>query len=144
MVEPVSLTLGAVVAALLTKAAEKGGENLADGAKAAVGRLVGWLRDRFARDQDQSAVQALAAAERYYDSDAARSDLASVIDTRASADAGFRAEVERLVAQIEQQSGVDVKAITQNAWGNQNTQIADVTGSTINIGGHPGIGSPTR
>ena len=60
MVEPVSLTVGAVVAALLTKAAEKGGENLADAAKAAVGRLVGWLRDRFTRDGDEQGSQALA------------------------------------------------------------------------------------
>ena len=37
--EPVSLTVGAVVATLLTKAAEKSGENLADAAKAAVSRL---------------------------------------------------------------------------------------------------------
>ena len=34
MVEPVSLTVGAVVPALLTKAAKKGEENLADAAKA--------------------------------------------------------------------------------------------------------------
>jgi len=43
VVEPVSLTVGAVVAALLTKAAEKGGEDLADAAKAAVSRVVGWF-----------------------------------------------------------------------------------------------------
>jgi hypothetical protein len=47
VVEPVSLTVGALVATLLTMAAEKGGGNLADTAKTAVGRLVGWLRDRF-------------------------------------------------------------------------------------------------
>ena len=143
VVEPVSV--GLVVAALVTKAAEKGGENLADAAKAAVGRLVVWLRDRFSRDQDQPAVQALTAAERYYDSGAARDELAGVIDAKAAADAGFKAEVERLVAQAEQQ-GVDVKTITQNARGNQISQIADVTGSTITttIGGQPGTGSPAR
>ena len=140
--EPVSLTVGAVVAALVTKAAEKGGENLADAARAAVGRLVGWLRDRFSRDQDQPAVQALAAAEKY-GGPVARQELADVVDGKATADAGFKAEVERLVAQAEQQ-GVEVKTITQNAWGNQNTQIADVSGSTINIGWQPGSGSPVR
>jgi hypothetical protein len=38
---------------------------LAAAARAAVGRLVGWLRDRFAGDSDQAGVQALAAAEKY-------------------------------------------------------------------------------
>ena len=142
MVEPVSLTVGGVVAALVTKAAEKGGENLADAAKAAVGRLVGWLRERFGRDGDQTGVQALAAAEKY-GGPVARQELADVVDGKATADAGFKAEVERLVEQAEQH-GVDIKTITQNAWGNQNTQIADITGSTINLGGQPGTGSPAR
>ena len=39
--DPVSVTVGAAVAALVTKAAEKGGEQLADASEAAVGRLVG-------------------------------------------------------------------------------------------------------
>ena len=142
MVEPMSLTVGSVVAALVTKAAEKGGENLADAAKAAVGRLVVWLRDRFGRDSDQAGVQALAAAEKY-GGPVARQELADAVDGKASTDTGFKAEVERLVEQAEQH-GVDIKTITQNAWGNQNTQIADITGSTINIGGQPGTGSPAR
>ena len=52
MVEPVSSTVSALVAILLTKA-EKDGENLADAAKAAVGRQFGWLRDRFAQTGDE-------------------------------------------------------------------------------------------
>ena len=144
MVEPVSLTVGAVVAAMVTKAAEKGGENLADAAKAAVGRLVGWLRDRFGRDGDRSGVQALDAAEKY-GGPVAGQELADAVDGKAATDAGFKAEVEQQVAEAEQQ-GVDVKTITQNAWGNQIAQIADVTGSTITttIGGQPGTGSPAR
>ena len=145
MVEPMSLTVGSVVAALVTKAAEKGGENLADAAKAALGRLVGWLRDRFGRDGDQTGVQALAAAEKY-GGPVAGQELADAVDGKAATDAGFKAEVERLVARTEQQ-GVDVKTISQNAWGgNQIAQIADVTGSTIstNFGGQPGTGSPAR
>jgi hypothetical protein len=143
-VEPMSLTVGAVVAALVTKAAEKGGENLADAAKAAVGRLVGWLRDRFGRDGDRAGVQALDAAEKY-GGPVAGQELADAVDGKAATDAGFKAEVERMVAQAEQQ-GVDVKTITQNAWGNQIAQITGVTGSTIstNIGGQPGTGSPAR
>jgi len=144
VVEPVSLTVGAVVAALVTKAAEKGGENLADAARAAVGRLIGWLRDRFGRDGDQTGVHALDAAEKY-GGPVAGQELADAVNDKAATDAGFKSEVERLVAQAEQQ-GVDVKTITQNAWGNQIAQIADVKNSTIttNIGGQPGTGSPPR
>jgi hypothetical protein len=49
-----------VVPVSLTKAAEKGGENLADVAKAAVGRLVGWLRGQFTQTGDDEGSQALA------------------------------------------------------------------------------------
>jgi len=139
------LTLGVVVAALVTGAANKAGENLADAANNAVGRLVGWLRDWFARDGDQPAAQALATAQEYYDSDRARQQLAAVLGAHAAADAGFKADLERLVADA-QQHGADVTTITQTVWGNQNVQNADITGSTIttNVGGQPGTGSAAR
>ena len=124
------LTLGVVVAALVAGAAKKSGENLADAAKTAVGRLVGWLRDRFSRDDDQPAAQALAKAQEYYDSDKARQQLAAVLDAHAAADLGFKAELERLVADAQQQ-GADVTTITQTVCGNQNVQNARVEGSTI-------------
>lgn len=134
-----SLTLGAVVAALLTKAADKSGENLADGASAAVGRLAAWLRERFSRDGDQRAAGALEMAERITDSDSVRRELAGVIDARAATDAAFRTALEKLLADAERH-GVEVKSLTQTAWGNQNVQVADVSGSavTTSIGGPPG------
>lgn len=144
MVEPVSLTVGAVVAALVTKAAEKGGEGLADMAKAAVGRLVAWLRDRFGRDGDQAGVQAVDAAEKY-GGPVARGELAEAVNRKAADDSEFKAAVQLLVEQAKQQ-GVDVKAITQNAWGTQIAQIANVENSTITttLGGQPDLGSPAR
>ena len=124
MVEPVSLTVGAVVAALLTKAAEKGGENLADAAKAAVGRLVGWLRERFTQTGDDEGSQALAWAEGAADSPSRMRDLASVVNRRAAADPEFRSQVQRLVDDAKQQQGLEVGSIAQSASGNQNVQTA--------------------
>lgn len=137
MVEPVSLTVGAVVAALLTKVADKSGENLADGAKVAVARLGSWLRERFSRSGDSRAVAALDTAERITDSASVRGELAAVIDEHAT-DAAFRDTLIRLLAEAEQ-NGAQVSSVTQTAWGSQNVQIADVRGATIttSIGSSP-------
>jgi len=131
-VEPVSLTLGAVVAAFLTKAAEKGGVNLADTAKASLGRLLGWLRDRFSRNGDTAGSTALANAEQVPDSPSWVAALAAAIDQRSAADPGFRSELEKLV-QAATKDGVQVESIAQSAWGNQNVQNAHVEGSTITV-----------
>ena len=138
MVEPVSLTVGAVVAALLTKLADKSGENLADGAKVAVARLGSWLRERFSRSGDSRAVAALDTAERITDSVSVRGELAAIIDEHAASDAAFRDTLTRLLAEAEQ-NGAHVSSVAQTAWGSQNVQIADVRGSTIttSIGSSP-------
>ena len=130
--EPVSLTVGAVVAALLTKAAEKGGENLADAAKASLARLLCWLRERFSREGDTGGSTALVNVEEVPDSPSRVAALAAAIDRRAAADPGFRSELEKLV-QDAKKDGVPVESITQSAWGNQNVQTAHVEGSTITV-----------
>ena len=131
--EPVSLTVGAMVAALLTKAAEKGGENLADAAKAAVGRLVGWLRDRFKQTGDEEGSQVLAWAEGAPDSPSRLRDLASVVDRRAAADPEFKSQLQRLVDDAKQQKGLQVGSITQSASGDKNVQNAGIQGSSISV-----------
>jgi len=131
-VEPVSLTLGAVVAALLTKAAEKGGENLADAAKASLGRLLGWLRERFSRDGDTGGSTALANVEEVPDSPSRMAALAAAIDRRAVVDPCFRGELKRMVEDAKK-VGVQVESIALTAWGNQNVQNARVEGSTITV-----------
>jgi hypothetical protein len=129
--EPVSLTLGAVVAALLTKAAEKGGENLADAAKAAVGRLIGWSRDRFTRDGDEEGSQALAWAEGAPDSRSRMRVLAEVTGGR-RADPEFKSLVQRLVDDAKQGEGLRVGSVTQSASGNQHVQVVDNQGA-VNV-----------
>jgi hypothetical protein len=138
------LTVGAVVAALVVKAAEKGGEELAEGASSLFGRVVGWLRARFSRTRDEEASSALAKVEDAPDSPSRVEALAGVLDTRAEADPEFRAELQRFVDEAKT-TGVDVKSITQQAFGDQNVQVADVHGSSINVshGGTPQAGRST-
>ncbi|HEV1998455.1 MAG TPA: hypothetical protein VGR61_10045, partial [Candidatus Dormibacteraeota bacterium] len=59
--------------------------------------------------------------------------LAAAIDRHALDDPGFARELDDLVAEAGQ-SGADVQSVVQSAWGNQNIQVANVTGgSTITI-----------
>jgi hypothetical protein len=132
MVEPVSLTVGAVVAALVVKAAEKGGEELAEGASSVLGRLVGWLRSRFLGKGDDEASLALARVEEVPDSPSRVGALATVLDARAEAEPGFRVELTRLVEEANE-AGVEVKSIRQSAVGDQNVQVAEVGGSTVTV-----------
>ena len=124
MVEPVSLTVGALVATLLTKAAEKSWENLADTAMAAVTRVVGWLKNRFTQTTDEEGSQALAWAEGAPDSPSRLRALAEVVDRRAEADPEFKSQLQRLVDDAKQQRGLQVGSIAQSAVGNQNVQTA--------------------
>ena len=132
MVEPVSLTVGALVATLLTKAAERGGESLSDAAKAAVSRLVGWLRDRFTQTGDEEGSHALAWAEGAPDSLSRMRALADVVDRLAEADPEFKNEVQRLVGDAQQQ-GSQVGSIAQSASGTQNVQAAGNQDTTVTV-----------
>ena len=130
--EPVPLTIGAVVAALVLKAAEKSGEQATETAWAAVGKLVERVRRRFSEGGDAQAVAALA---RVQDPPAGPSQLAALaaaVDRHAGEDADFATELQRLVRESES-AGVKVQQVTQTAWGSQVSQIQDVSGSTVNV-----------
>lgn len=130
--EPVSLTIGAVVAALVVKAAEKAGEQATQSGWAAVGELVARVQRRFRDRGDADAEKALA---RVQDPPAGPSHLAALataVDRHASDDAGFAAELQRLVQQAES-AGIKLQQLTQTAWGSQISQIQDVTGSTVTV-----------
>lgn len=132
MVEPVSLTLGAVVAALVVKAAEKAGERAAEGGAGALGRLVDRLRQRFTGDGDAAATKALERVEDAPDSPSRLQLLTEVVDRRAAADADFRSELETLVHEARAE-GVELGSITQTVWGDQNVQVAGTVGSDVNV-----------
>ena len=63
MVEPVSLTLGAIAAALVAKATEKTAEAAVDGGAGALSGIVAWLRKRFSGPEDNQGATALARIE---------------------------------------------------------------------------------
>lgn len=128
--EPVSLTLGAIAAALVAKAADKTAERAVEGGAGVLRRLVAWLRERFSADQEGAA--ALAWVEGAPDSASRLRELAEVLDRRAHADSGFRAELKSLVDETEA-DGVDVASVVQTVWGNQNVQTAGVVGSVVTV-----------
>jgi hypothetical protein len=132
MMEPVSLTLGAVAAALVAKAEDNAAEKAVEGAAGALRRLVSWLRERFAGDKDPAGARALARVEDAPDSPSRIQELADVLEQRAETDGHFREVLKGLVAEARA-AGVDVGTITQTVWGNQNVQNAGVTDSEIHV-----------
>lgn len=138
LVEPVSLTLGMVVASLVAKAMDRTDEAV-DGGAGVLHRLVGWLREQLG-GRDDSGKSALARVEDAPDSPSRLRELAAVVDERASADGEFRTGLEALVAEARSK-GVSVGPITQTAWGNQNVQNAGVTDAEITVTyGQPPLG----
>lgn len=125
--DPVSLTVGAVVAALVKRAVDR----TADGTESRLRRGVASLRRRFADAGDDVAVGAVDLVEQAPDSRRALDALARVLDDRAR-DAELRGELDRLVAAAKE-DGEDVTAIAQQAWGDQNVQLGRATNSSISV-----------
>ena len=126
------MTLGAIAAVLVAKAADKAAERAVDSGEGVLLGLVHWVRRRLSEDDQHVARTALAKLEEVPDSPSRLQALAEVIDRRAEADPGFRTELEVLLKQLEA-AGVDVGSIAQTAWGDQNVHIAAVEGSSINL-----------
>ncbi len=130
--EPVSLTVGAVVAALVLKGAEKTGEKVTDGGLAAIGRLVDRVRGRF---RDRGDAVAEKAVTRVQDPPAGPTQLdalAAAVDRHVGEDAAFADELGRLVREAEA-AGVEVRNVAQLAWGSQIVQNQDVKDSSITV-----------
>jgi hypothetical protein len=132
MVEPVSLTLGAIAAAVVAKAADKSAEGVVEGGAGAARRLLGWLRERFTADGDSDGAKALDRVEDAPDSPSRLQELASALDRRAVGDAGFRSALVALVDEARA-GGVDVGSIVQSAWGTGILQNAGNADSTITV-----------
>lgn len=130
--EPVSLTIGAVVTALVLKAAEKAGEKGAESGWSAVAHLVERLRGRFRERDDAAGEAALARVQDPPAGERQLTALAAAIDRQAEQDPTLARELRELVKEAES-GGVKVQQLTQTAWGNQNVQIADATSSDIKV-----------
>jgi hypothetical protein len=130
--EPVSLTLGAIVVALIARAQERALDATLSEGESVLRRLRDSVSARFSRQGDQDALDALELVERVPDSDRAASALAQAID-RHAADGEFRSELDKLIGEARA-SGVIVKQFSQAASGDGNVQIADISGgSTIKV-----------
>src|SRR4051812_113523 len=128
MVEPVSLSLGAIVAALVAKAVGRAADDAVEGCESMLRRLVAALRERFAGAGDEPAREALTRVQEAPDSPSRVEALAREIDQRAQTDRELRSELEALVAQARR-GGVNVEQISQSAWGDQNAQAAGLVDS---------------
>lgn len=142
MVDPISLTLGGAVAALVVKAAEKAGESLAAGGAEVLASLRTRLRERLGGGDRSPDGQILAALEEVPDSPSRAHALATVVDRVVAEDAGFGAELAALV-QAAERAGVGVQTVNQNIQGQGNVQAANLEGSSIQVSyGHPPPASP--
>jgi hypothetical protein len=127
--EPVSLTLGAIAAALIAKAQDKAADGAVEGTLGAGRRLVDWLRERFGADEDANrTVERLLDAP---DSPSRAEALSTLLDARAE-DPEFRGGLESLLRDAED-DGVDLVSVSQAVWGSQNVQSAHLKDSTINV-----------
>jgi predicted metallo-beta-lactamase superfamily hydrolase len=130
--EPVSWTLGAIVAALVAKSVDQAAERVVSGAAEALHRVTSWLRERFSGEKDEAGARALARVADAPDSPSRARELAEVIDQRSASDPEFRTSLEALVTEARK-AGVQVGSITQVARGNQNVQNAAIADSEIHI-----------
>ena len=100
MVDPISLSVAALLARAVGGALEEVGRGAAD----ALGRLAASVHTRLAGDKH--AEQALLAVEQAPADEQRIRALAAAIDERIGADAKFRGEIEGLVAEAERDPGV--------------------------------------
>lgn len=128
MVEPVSV--GVIVAALLAKALERAEKGVIDSAVEVAKKAFEGLRERFSREGDAEAEQALQHLAEAPDSKPREQALAVLLEERAARSSDLREELETIVKQAER-AGM---AIEQMAVGDHNLQIGgDISGSEINV-----------
>lgn len=133
--DPVSLSLGVVAAALVSKAAERAGEHASDAGASGLRQFTDWLRGRVAGREVETV--ALDRVEDAPDSASRVQVLSAALDQRAEEDRTFRDELSGAIEQARQ-DGVEVKSIAQTAIGNQNVQVADVQGAvSVTYGDRP-------
>jgi post-segregation antitoxin (ccd killing protein) len=130
--EPISLTVAAIVAAVAAKASDRATDAVVEGGEGALRRVVERVRDRFTETADEDASKALELVEQVPDSKRLVEGLAVAVDRHVVDEPAFAGVLDDLAEQARA-SGVDVEAITQNALGDQVVQIAGVTSSTITV-----------
>ncbi len=128
----IELTLGALAAALVAKAVDRAGDKAVDQGEGVLSRLVELVRGNLPGAGDEEGSTALERVEEAADSPSRIESLAHLLDKQVDSQPEFRHALEALVEEAKG-SGVDVKSITQVAYGNQNPQFANVSDSEINV-----------
>jgi hypothetical protein len=95
--EPVSMTLGTIAAAVYAKAQERAVAVAVEGGEGVVHRLVRWLRTSLSDSGDTRAIGALELVERAPDSRSSVDALAVVLNDRANDDVDFQSQLAALV-----------------------------------------------
>ena len=98
-----------------------------------MGRLVGWLRDRFTRTGDEAGSQALAWAEGAPGQPVPGEGVGRRGGSAGGGGPGVQGQVQRLVEDAKQQQGMQVESITQSASGNQNVQTAGNQDTSVTV-----------
>ena len=130
--EPISLTVAAIVAAVAAKATDHAADAVVEGGEGALRRVIGRVRERFAGAGDEDGARALELVEQVPDSPRLVRGLAEAVDRHVVEEPGFAQELEQLAARARE-GGVDVESIVQVALGDQAVQIAGVQSSTITV-----------
>ena len=133
--EPISLTVGAIAAALVAKATNKAADSVVDAGAAAAGGFVTWLRQRVSGKGREDATTALARVEDVPDSPSLLRALAEVLDRWAGEDTEFGSALEAQVHDA-QARGIDIRSLTQSVRGDSNVLIAETENSSITVSGH--------
>lgn len=137
--DPLSLTLGGLVAGLIAHAFDSAGGELGSAAAGLASGFVDRLQAHFKSVDDDEAVAVLTRVVDPPVGPAQLEKLAGVLDTYAEQDLGFGRDLEALVRESEA-AGLDIGAVSQVAWGNNNLQITGVTRSSINLNQNPSAG----
>ena len=130
--EPVSLTVAAIVAMIAAKASDRAADAAVDGGESVLRRIAARVRRRFGDEDDEQASGVLELVEQAPDSKLLTARLADAIDNHVTASPEFGDELAQLVSQA-QRSGVDAGQITQLMVGDQGVQIAAPSDSQITI-----------
>lgn len=128
--EPV--TLGVIVATLVAKVLDRAEDRVVADGEGVLWHLVGTLRERFSRADDQAATMALERIADAPDSQTRVRELAKLLDERATDDPVFRGELQALVEQART-AGFQVGSISQVARGDQNVLAAGLVDSEVNV-----------
>ena len=136
--DPISISLGAVVAALVVKATNRAEDTVVDAGASAISKIIEWLRSRLSGGKD-SALERLEDAP---DSPSREKALADQVDAFLTANPALTSELQALVAKARA-AEAGYQTSTQSVTnGSANVQNAHIHDSTVTTSFGSGAGQP--